>query len=255
MTAGSMKPRERIVIPALPSQPTVREVAYQSLRQLILNGTLAPNQRLFENELAEQMGISRTPVREALRQLETEGLVRLNARRGAVVAGLSAAEMREEFQIRAALEALAIRLAAAHLTATHVQALAQMLRRMEEALARGDGASFLKHHRAFHMTLFTAAQAPRLCRMLENLLDGGERYRQLELMHRALDADELAHHARLLERLKQGDGERAAAEYVADFLAHGERVIQQLLGSASEAEAGNGCPRRSSPSPRRLRRG
>src|SRR5436190_6040404 len=122
------------LIERLPAHPTVREVAYRRLRQLIVDGTLAPGTRIFENELADQLGISRTPLREALRQLETEGLIALSARRGAVVAGLSATEMHEEFLIRATLEGLAIRLAAPRLTAEHFDQLERELGRMEQAL-------------------------------------------------------------------------------------------------------------------------
>src|SRR6266576_848316 len=112
-----MDPTTRPVIDRLPAHPTVREVAYRRLRQLIVDGTLAPGPRIFENELADQLGISRTPLREALRQLETEGLIYQHARRGAIIAQLSAADMHEEFLIRATLEGLAIELAAPQLTA------------------------------------------------------------------------------------------------------------------------------------------
>lgn len=217
------------VIDRLPAHPTVREVAYRRLRQLILEGTLAPGQRIFENDLADQLGVSRTPLREALRQLETEGLMQLSARRGAMVAGLSAAQMHEEFLIRATLEGLAIRLAAGRLTADDYRQLERELERMQDALTRGQRAAYLEHHRLFHMTLFEASRAPRLVRMLANLLESGERYEQLELAQSALHADEMAHHRELLELLQQGDGERAATTYMASFLAHGEHVIERLV--------------------------
>jgi DNA-binding GntR family transcriptional regulator len=217
-------------IERLPAHPTVREVAYRRLRQLILDGTLAPGARIFENGLAEQLGVSRTPLREALRELETEGLVQLNARRGAMVTALSAAEMHEEFLIRATLEGLAIRLAAPRLLARHFQQLGRELDRMQTALARGQRTVFLEHHRRFHMTLFETTQAPRLVRLLTNLLEASERYEQLELAHDVLHADEMAHHRELFELLQEGDGERAASTYVASFLAHGDDVIQRLVG-------------------------
>jgi DNA-binding GntR family transcriptional regulator len=207
------------------------------LRQLIVEGTLAPGERIFENELAQELGISRTPLREALSQLETEGLVHFSARRGAVVAGLSAAEMREEFQIRAALESLAIRLAGAHLTGEDIKQLRHELQYMTDALGRGDRAAFREHHRLFHMTIFNATQAPRLTRMLANLLESGERYEQLELAHDALHTDELGHHERLLSQLESGHTAEAAAEYVNGFLAHGEQVIQELVRADEAASA------------------
>jgi DNA-binding GntR family transcriptional regulator len=220
----------------MPAHPTVREVAYRRLRQLIVEGTLEPGQRIFENELADQLGVSRTPLREALRQLETEGLVKLTSRRGAIVSGLSATEMREEFLIRATLEGLAIRLAAPRLTADDFRQLERELARMEDALTRGQRAIFLEHHRLFHVTLFNASQAPRLVRMLVNLLEGGERYEHLELAQDVLHADEIGHHRALLEALKQGDGERAATAYIHTFLAHGEHVIQRLVQAAGATD-------------------
>ena len=219
------------VIGPLPPHPTVREVAYVRLRQLILNGTLAPGQRIFENGLAEQLGVSRTPLREALRQLETEGLVQLNARRGAMVPPLAADAMREEFLIRATLEGLAIRLAAPHLVPRQFQHLGRELDRMQTALARGQRTAFQDHHRRFHMTLFEAAQAPRLLRLLGNLLEASERYEQLELAHDVLHADEMAHHRELYDLLQAGDGERAASVYMTSFLAHGDDVIRRLVSA------------------------
>jgi DNA-binding GntR family transcriptional regulator len=196
---------------------------------LIVDGTLAPGQRIFESDLAEQLGVSRTPLREALRQLETEGLVQMHARRGAMIARLSAAEMHEEFLIRATLEGLAIELAAPRLSGDNVRSLERQLRRMDDALRRGQRAVFLDHHRQFHQTIFDAAGAPRLSRMLANLLEAAERYEQLELAEDALHADEMAHHRELLEMLRQGDGKRAARIYVRSFLAHGDDVIRQLV--------------------------
>lgn len=229
------RPEHQAVVGPLPAHPTVREVAYRRLRQLILNGTLSPGERIFETGLAEQLGVSRTPLREALRELETEGLVQLSARRGAIVAALSADQMHEEFLIRATLEGLAIRLAAPRLQARQFQQLERELESMQRALARGQRASFQQHHQRFHMTLFEAAQSPRLVRMLINLLEASERYEQLELSHDVLHADEIGHHRELFELLRSGDGERAASAYMASFLAHGEDVIRRLVDARGPA--------------------
>jgi DNA-binding GntR family transcriptional regulator len=228
-----MDPLARPVIDRLPAHPTVREVAYRRLRQLIVDGTLAPGQRIFENELADQLGISRTPLREALRQLETEGLVQMHPRRGAIIAPLSAADMHEEFLIRATLEGLAIELAAPQLTADDFRELERQLARMADSVTRGQRAAFLEHHRLFHQTIFDVSGAPRLGRLLANLLEAAERYEQLALSEDVLHAGELAHHAELLALLRQGDGKRAASTYTQSFLAHGEEVIRRLVGEPS----------------------
>lgn len=206
----------------------MREYAYAQLRQRILTGSLRAGQRVLEYELAEQLGVSRTPLREALRQLETDGLVRLNARRGAIITGFSADELREEFQIRAALEGLVIKLAATHMSEEQLVEMRDALRQMETALRRSDDPSFLEHHRRFHLTLYAAARAPRLYTMLVNLMEMGERVRMAELGHEELNEDELAQHRHLLERLERREGDAAAAEYTTEFLDHGELVIRRL---------------------------
>ena len=221
------RPPRRASFVASESPPTVRDVAYDRLRRLILDGTIAPGTRIVENEIADLLGVSRTPLREALRQLETEGLVTISARRGAAVASLSASEMHEEFLIRATLEGLAIRLAAPRLS-VHLRELEHELAGMERSLKRGQRAEYLKHHRLFHQCVFRATHMPRLERMLRNLLEASERYEQLELAHDVLHADEIAHHRELLDLLRTGDGQRAAAAYEASLLAHAADVIARL---------------------------
>ena len=107
---------------------------------------------------------------------------------------------------------------------------------MADSLARGQRAVFLEHHRLFHQTIFDASGAPRLGRLLANLLESAERYEQLELSEDVLHADELAHHAELLDLLRRGDGKHAASRYKHSFLAHGEDVIRRLAGDPANAD-------------------
>lgn len=99
---------ERRLIPvSLDNYKPLREIVFEALREAIINGTLEPGERLMEIQLAEEMGVSRTPVREAIRKLELEGFVVMVPRKGAYVAGLSMKDIADVFEIRTALESLA----------------------------------------------------------------------------------------------------------------------------------------------------
>ena len=103
-----MKTKEAPLAPiALDSYRPLRDLVFESLKDAILTQTLPPGKRLLENELAESLGVSRTPVREAIRRLEQEGLVAMIPRKGAYVSGISLKDIREVYEIRAALEMLA----------------------------------------------------------------------------------------------------------------------------------------------------
>jgi DNA-binding GntR family transcriptional regulator len=153
-----------------------------------------------------------------------------------MVSDMSAADMSEEFLIRATLEGLAIRLATPRLNADHFVQLERELERMQHALERGQRSIFLEHHQLFHMTLYEASDSPRLTRMLANMLEASERYEQLELAQEVLHADEIGHHRQLLELLRQGDGDVAATTYIDSFLAHGQHVIERLVSSPPAAD-------------------
>ena len=116
----------------------LRDVVFNTLRQAILKGELAPGERLMEIQLAERLGVSRTPIREAIRKLELEGLVLMIPRKGAEVAKISEKSLRDVLEVRRSLEELAIELACQRMTAEESNSLAQAEEELKKAVARGD---------------------------------------------------------------------------------------------------------------------
>ena len=112
----------------------LREIVFEAMREAIVSGRLAPGERLVEIKLADEMGVSRTPVREAIRKLELEGFVIMMQRKGAYVAGLSPKEIRDVFEIRSTLESLAARLAAERITQVQLEQLKRQLADLEEKI-------------------------------------------------------------------------------------------------------------------------
>lgn len=146
-----------------------RMAAYLALRRAILTGALPPGHRLVERELAAQLGISRTPVREALQKLEQEQLVARAGRRGLVVAGYSVDDVLETYDIRMALEGLATALAAERRTEEHLAELAALLNAMGTCLAGGEVTRYRQFHARFNEALFRCAGRPRLAQLLRSL--------------------------------------------------------------------------------------
>ncbi len=143
---------------------SAHELASTYIRARILSGEFAAGTRLKSEQLAESLGISRMPIREALRQLHAEGLIELRPNRGAVVTSLSANDVQELFEIRAVLEGLAARLACAHLNDEHLADLEDLGSRMERA--NKDPQVWLKRHEELHEALSARSQRPRLIQQL-----------------------------------------------------------------------------------------
>ncbi len=148
---------------------TLSAQAYRALRQAILNRRYPPGARLVVRELAESLGLSPTPIKEALAALAREGLVRSVPHRGYQVPSLSAGEIQEIYELRDALEGLAARLAAQRGGPELAQSLEETLNRQREAARAGDLEAYGNLDLAFHRLLWEASGNQRLRRMAENL--------------------------------------------------------------------------------------
>lgn len=167
----------------------LRQQVLDGLRQAIISGKLAPGRRLTERELTEMMGVSRTVVREALRQLESEGLVAIIPNKGPVVRELSAGEARDLYAIRAALEGLAARLFVEHAGEESVKALARALDVVIAAYGGGDAQQVLETKNRFYDVLFEGAGNDTLSGMLATLHARIWRWRALGLTHPQRSSD------------------------------------------------------------------
>src|ERR1700691_5129459 len=182
------------------------EVIAESLRQAIIQGQLGPGESLRQENLAQHFCVSRIPVREALRQLESERWIIFHPNRGARVSSLSAAEVREIYEIRAALEVTALRLAAPHHTPQSLKHAGAILRASQ---SERDRSLYVQRNREFHLALYAPAGRPRLIAMIASLHSQGERYLRLKLEMPPYKRRSDDEHQQIIEALRGGEIERA----------------------------------------------
>jgi DNA-binding GntR family transcriptional regulator len=204
--------------------PTAQEAVLAELRRLLVTGDLAPGTPVRQEALAERLGVSRVPLREALKVLEGEGQVVYLPRRGYVVAELSVDDLVEVYRMRELLEAEAIRVAVPLLDETALGAIAAAAREVDQAGREGDVAGITASNRRFHFLLFDAAAMPRLSRTLRQLWDATDVYRAVYFAA-AGNRTRIAHeHADLVAALRAGDAARAVEVQAA----HRERSVASV---------------------------
>ena len=189
----------------------LRDVVFKTLREAILKGDLAPGERLMEIKLANQLGVSRTPIREAIRKLELEGLVVMVPRKGAEVAKITEKDLRDVLEVRASLEELAISLACERITDEKIAELKEALEQFRTVIKGKDVTKIAQMDVALHDVIFEATQNARLVQMVNNLREQMYRYR-LEYLkdfstHSRLDEE----HVKIFEAVSARDIERATA--------------------------------------------
>lgn len=195
----------------LSSAATIADAVYQTLRSAIVYGELPPGRRLLERELALQLAVSRTPVREALRRLEEEGLVSGVPNRGLVVRMVTLEEAEHVYAVREPLEVLAARLAAERLTPPQMAELRRCLMRARRAAALGEWRTVILENNRFHDVVARASGNPVLARVLDIMRN------QVNLVRVALwsriptrPQETLRQHGEILAALRAGDPEAAA---------------------------------------------
>jgi DNA-binding GntR family transcriptional regulator len=190
------------------------------IRELIITGELRAGQQLRQRDLAERFGVSQTPVREAMRRLESEGLVVGDTHRGFTVVEPDAGRVEENFQIRAALESLGASLAARAIDDAGVRRLAELNERMRELGA--DGPDYGDLNRQFHFAIYEYARSPllmSLMRLLWASLHGGPKVLRTH-------AESAKQHDEILQALRDGDA-AAAAERTRHHILDAQRLAQQ----------------------------
>ncbi|MCZ8186025.1 MAG: GntR family transcriptional regulator [Beijerinckiaceae bacterium] len=204
------------------------EVA-ERLRELILSGELEPRERINEIELCERFGISRTPLREAIKILATEGLLELLPNRGARVGHVSQSEIEEMIEVVAGLEATAAELACRSITDAEIDVIEAKTVVMEKAYRRGDETSYFTLNREIHEALMQAARNATLASIYSNLSSRIQRMRYTahktpEQWRRAMDE-----HLQMAELLRARDGE-GLARVVRDHIRGKKDVITAAYG-------------------------
>ena len=155
----------------------LRDEVFNTLRERILKGVYKPGERLMEIHLADQLGVSRTPIREAIRMLELEGLVKMVPRKGAQVAKISKEDLQDVLEVRKALDTLSVKLACERITEDEIKLLNNAEREFEKALASKDVRDIAEADVAFHDVIHSATKNGRLKSMISNLAERIYRYR------------------------------------------------------------------------------
>jgi len=188
------------------------EVVFEYLRNAILAGELKPGERLMEVTIAEQLGVSRTPVREAIRKLEKESFVIMIPRKGAYVADLTKKDIMEVLEIRKELEGFAAYLAAERMTLSEKEALGIVVERFNESLASMDKKNMIEADNEFHFFIFEGTKNQRLISIIYDLHDQFQRFRLIYFNEFNNYKDIQASHNRIFDAILRKDGAAARAE-------------------------------------------
>lgn len=187
----------------------LRDVVFNTLRRAILRGELKPGERLMEIQLANKLGVSRTPIREAIRKLELEGLVLMIPRKGAEVAEITEKNLRDVLEVRCALEELAVQLACERIDEEGVKELRDAGLHFKKVLDSDDITQIAQADEAFHDVIFTATGNSRLIQLLNNLREQMYRYRIEYLKKKECYPILIAEHKEILDAIAGRDKERA----------------------------------------------
>lgn len=206
----------------------LRDVVFNTLRKAILNGTLKPGERLMEVHLANKLGVSRTPIREAIRKLELEGLVVMIPRKGAEVAKISEKSLQDVLEVRRALDVLIAELACSRITDEEIIKLKSAAEHFETETSidspEKDAAKLAKADIAFHDIIVDATRNGRLKSLVNNLAEQMYRYRFVYLTDESIHSNLVKEHAAILDAISRNDKE-AAAEAARIHIDNQEKAI------------------------------
>jgi DNA-binding GntR family transcriptional regulator len=195
----------------------LRDVVFQTLRQAILKGELQPGERLMEIKLSQMLGVSRTPIREAIRKLELEGLVVMVPRKGAAVANITEKDTKDVLEVRRTLEMFAVEVVCDRITPEQLEQLESAAKDFENAKGSMDLILIAESDMKFHEVIYAATQNERLMQMLSNLRENMYRYR-IEYLKDANYYDSLVReHHEILSAIKNGDKQNAR-EYMKNHI-------------------------------------
>lgn len=213
-------------------EDTAQESVVDRLRHLILTRKLRPGERIVQSDLAEQLGVSRTPIREALHKLASDGLVTISPNKGASVADFSLSELEDIYSIRIPLEGYGAYLATQNITDQDLAQLEALLREMKEVFQTGDRWRLLEVNRQFYMVLYAIMERPRLYELIMRHLDLADLYRRMAFTLDHMYRHTISEHEQVLETLRQRDPE--AAEHLTRL--NLERTADNLMNFLKATE-------------------
>ena len=187
----------------------LRDVVFNTLRQAILRGELKPGERLMEIALSQRLGVSRTPVREAIRMLEQEGLVIMIPRKGAQVAEISEKDLKDVLEVRLGLEELAVRIACQRITEEELEELEQAVKEFEEAMKEDNLGVLAAADVKVHEVIYGSTHNKRLVQIISNIREQMYRYRVEYLKREEAHPQLIAEHAEIIEYISKGEKKAA----------------------------------------------
>ena len=188
----------------------LRDVVFKTLRKAILTGKLKPGERLMEVHLANRLGVSRTPIREAIRKLELEGLVIMIPRRGAEVAQITEKSLQDVLEVRRSLDALSVELACDRISQEELARLKEACEHFEKVTRTGDASEIAKADVDLHDIIVEATGNQRLQQLVNNLAEQMYRYRFVYIKDTAKHQKLIEEHQIIYESILSGNKERAA---------------------------------------------
>lgn len=205
---------------------TLRERILETIRDAIMSGALKPGEKVAEPELATRFGISRTPIREAFRQLESEGYLTVIPRKGALVASFSAKDVEEFYAIKSILEGYAARKACHRLTPREINKLEAINEKLREIASEGDVRHFFKVHNSFHDLFIRGAGNEKLHEMIAALLKKFQRLRLASLSKPGRMFVSVEEHEKIIEAFR-GRDESLAERLVQKNAEYGGKVLME----------------------------
>ena len=187
----------------------LRDVVFNTLRQAILRGELKPGERLMEIQLANKLGVSRTPIREAIRKLELEGLVLMIPRKGAEVAEITEKSLRDVLEVRRALEELSVQLACEKITKEEIRELERVAKEFQQVVNSSDITEIAEVDVCFHDIIYTATDNQKLIQLLNNLREQMYRYRVEYLKRDGVFPQLIAEHEAIIRHIENNEKEKA----------------------------------------------
>ncbi len=206
----------------------LRDVVFNTLREAILRGDLVPGERLMELQLAAKLGVSRTPIREAIRMLEQEGLAITIPRKGAIVAGMTEKDMQDVLEIREALEELSVQVACDKITEEEVARLRENMENFENSLKSGDLKRMAEADVEFHDVIYQATDNPKLINMLNNLREQMYRYRVEYLKNPSNHEQLLREHEAIYRGIMEKDKD-AVTEMIRKHISNQVDVVKNII--------------------------
>ena len=187
----------------------LRDIIFEHLRQEILDGNLKPDDRLIERDIAAKLNVSRTPIREALRKLESEGFVEHMPRKGVIVHGFNVTEIEEIYDIRKELECLVVRKAISNITDHDIQILEVILKELEDEQKGDRGQLTAKGLHEFDEVILNMTKMPLLKNFVHSLKDSLMRYQKINLSHALRRKKAIDEHKAILQAIIVRDAVRA----------------------------------------------